>query len=81
MNRRNKKVSGLKIFGSDQEDNLVNAFKEEFPEAINLQFFRHFKQNIERRLSKWKKIDREELRMLCFSAIDGLLSTIMVIIF
>ena len=34
-----KKVSGLKIFISDQEDNLVNAFKEEFPEAINLQFF------------------------------------------
>ena len=48
----------------------MNTFKEEFPEAINLQFFRHFKQNIERPLSKWKKIDREEVRMFCFSALD-----------
>ena len=61
LKRIKKKVSGLKIFGSDQEDNLVNAFKEEFPEAINLQCFRHFKQNIERRLSKWETIDREDV--------------------
>ena len=42
-----KKVSGLKIFGSSQEDNLAKVFKEEFPEANNFQCFRHFKQNIE----------------------------------
>ena len=47
LKRINKNVSGLKIFGSDQDDNLMNAFKEEFKEAINLQCFRHFKQNIE----------------------------------
>ena len=39
LKRINKKVSGLKIFGSDQEDSLVNAFKEEFPEPISLQCF------------------------------------------
>ena len=61
LKRINKKVSGLEMFGSDQEDSLMNAFKEEFPEPISLQCFRHFKQNQERRLSKWKNIDREEV--------------------
>ena len=76
-----KKVSGLKIFISDQEDNLVNAFKEEVPEAINLQFFHHFKQNAERRLSKWKKIYHKEVCAFCFSELDQLPSKNMFIIF
>ena len=53
LKRFNPKISGLNVYGTDNEKNLTDAFTVEFPIATNLQFFRHFKNCIERRLSGW----------------------------
>ena len=51
LKRFNPKISELKIYGTDNEKNLTDAFAVEFPIATNLQCFQHFKKCIERRLS------------------------------
>ena len=51
LKRFNPKVSELKIYGTENEKNLTNAFAGEFPIATNLQCFRHFKKCIDRRIS------------------------------
>lgn len=61
LKREEPKLINLKVFGSESERNIITAFKEEFPNSINLQCFRHFRANIESRLSSWKPVDREEV--------------------
>ena len=87
MKRINEKVSGLTKFSSDQEDNLVNTFKEDLKKNFQKQSI----WNVFAFLSKIEcgdyqtgnKIDCKEVcEDVCFSEIDRrLLSTIKVIIF
>ena len=42
LKRFNPKISELKIYGTDNEKNLTDAFAVEFPIATNLQFFLAF---------------------------------------
>ena len=52
LKRCDPKLGSLKAFGSDDEENIVKAFLAEFPEAVNIQCFRHFRRTIEHRLGK-----------------------------
>ena len=61
LKRIDDRIKNLKVFGTDDEENIITAFNAEFPEAVNLQCFRHFLKNVEKRLSKWKLADREEV--------------------
>ena len=61
LKRIEPEICGLKIFGTDEEKNIINAFEEEFYNAVNLQCFRHYRQNIERRLSGWGANDKSKV--------------------
>ena len=52
LKRMDQNMQRLKIFGCDDEKNIIDAFSDEFPESINLQCFHHFRKYIERKLSK-----------------------------
>ena len=66
LKRFNPKISELKIYGTDNEKNLTDAFAVEFPIATNLQCFRHFKKCIERRLSGWSFKEKSQVYYLTF---------------
>ena len=54
-------IIDLKTFGTDEESNIVDAFTQEFPSAVNIQCFRHFKKAIERKLKNWIGSDRNQV--------------------
>lgn len=45
------KLSNILAFGTDGEEAVVMAFKQQFPFAIHLRCFCHLKQDIQRKLS------------------------------
>ena len=45
------KLANILAFGTDGEEAVVKAFKQQFPFAIHLRCFRHMKQDIQRKLS------------------------------
>ena len=61
LKRCDPKLGNLKAFGSDDDENIVKAFLAEFPEAVNIQYFRHFRRTAEHRLGKWKNNDRNDV--------------------
>ena len=63
LKRIEPSIIDLKPFGTDGESNIVDAFTQEFPSAVNIQCFRHFKKDIERKLKNWIGNDRNEV---CF---------------
>ena len=42
-------IIDLKMIRTDKESNIVDASTQEFPSAVNTQYFRHFKKAIERK--------------------------------
>ena len=63
LKRIEPSIIDLKTFVTDGESNIVDAFTQEFPSAVNIQCFRHFKKDIERKLKNWIGNDRSEV---CF---------------
>ena len=61
LKRCDPKLGSFKAFGSDDVENIVKAFLAEFPEAVNIQCFCHFRKIIEHRLGKSKNNDRNEV--------------------
>ena len=53
----------LKTFNTDEENNIVDGFTQEFPSAVNIQCFRHFKKPVERKLKNWTGSDQNQV---CF---------------
>ena len=47
----NPKLTSVLAFGTDGEEAVVKAFKQQFPFAVHLRCFRHMKQDIQRKLS------------------------------
>ena len=66
LKRFNPKISELKIYGTDNEKNLTDAFAVEFPIATNLQCFWHSKDCIERCLSGWSSKEKSQVYHLTF---------------
>ena len=56
-------IIDLKMFNTDEESNIVDGFTQEFPSAVNIQCFRHFKKPVERKLKNWIGSDRNQV---CF---------------
>ena len=44
LKRIEPSIIDLKTFVTDGESNIVDAFTQEFPSAVNIQCFRHFKK-------------------------------------
>ena len=63
LKRIEPSIIDLKTFVTDEESNIVDAFTQEFPSAVNIQCFRHFKKAIERKLKNWIGSDRNQV---CF---------------
>ena len=57
LSRLNPEFKNLKVFGSDDESNIVNGFLTELNFAENLQCFRHMKKNVKYRMKGWSKQD------------------------
>lgn len=51
MTKYNQKTSGVLVFGTDGEENLVNSFSEVFENAQHLRCDIHMKDNVKRKLS------------------------------
>ena len=66
LKRFNPKISELKICGVDNEKNLTDVFAVEFPIAINLQCFQHFKKCITRLLSGRSSKEKSQVYYLTF---------------
>ena len=62
----NPNISELKIYGTDNEKNLTDAFAVEFPIATNLKCFWYFKKCIKRRLSGWSSKEKSQVHHLIF---------------
>ena len=50
LKRIEPSITDRKTFCTDKESNIVDAFTQEFPSALSIQYFRHFKKAIERKL-------------------------------
>ena len=53
LKRIEPSIIDLKTFGNDEESDIVDAFTQEFPSAVNIQCFNHFKKTVERKLKNW----------------------------
>ena len=62
----NPKILELKIYDTDNGKQLTDAFDVEFPIATNLQYFRHFKKCVERRLSGWSSKEKSQVYHFTF---------------
>jgi len=65
MKRFNPHIVHLKAFGTDGERALLNAFREEFPEADHHRCFIHLRKNIEMKLSSLGILRRDQNEFLC----------------
>ena len=68
LKRFNPKISELKIYGTDNEKNLTDAFAVEFSIATNLPYFRHFKKSIKRRVSGRSSKEKSHVYHLIFKS-------------
>ena len=63
LKRIEPSITDRKMFCTDKESNIVDAFTQEFPSALSIQYFRHFKKAIERKLKNQIGSDRNQV---CF---------------
>jgi len=49
----NKNTRGLRAFGTDGQEPLIDAFSHSFPSAVQLRCFIHFKRNISEKLREY----------------------------
>jgi len=63
----------IKAFGTDGEKALVNAFENAYPDAIHLRCFKHFRDNIERKLKSlnFDSTTCEEILADIFGTVDS----------
>ena len=50
----NKDIRGLRAFGTDGQEPLIDAFSHSFPSAVQLRCFIHFKRNVSDKLREYR---------------------------